>query len=614
MPATSRKTKKGKGHIRQTIARNEKWIICITAALVLTLIFGYMCFSLAKEIRDKQKMRGDLGYASDECWYVSSSRNILREVFGAQPSYVDSNGWHNYTIFFPGWNDRVSSLKVSGTVTLYEHIDYGGASITFKGDVPSLVDYGWNDRASSLKVTGSVTLYEDENYGGTSITFISDVKNLDSKYSEKENFTNFVEEELGGKITVSSKYTQIAAISIAVPEELDYKNLLETFPQIQIIQRGFNYPDTERVGNYLNEEHPPLVKYIIGFSMLTLGDEPMNWRLPGIIAGSLTILLVYLIVAKLTNNGFVSLFVFLFAFTDPVIRAMSSIAMLDIYLAFFVTLSMWLALRKNYFLSAISIGLATACKLSGLFVAPALFLFMIYHKKPSFSGPLKTKLVQFIRRLADPRPYFYAFVIPLLILFISDLPFVARFGWDWLGRNFPGNVSWFLTSKSGGSGPWGWFVNQSPFTLHFGPDISASVNPVIYFMALISLIFVPYLVRKINRDYLVPSLWFCMSFLGFTLVYLLGNRSQYSFYVVALSPMVYVLACVLVYYLIKNAIVHIKSIVPTLKNPKAITQIGKHPKSKIRKFLKIRKSAGSSIRQPRAKTRRKRSKNVAPPK
>lgn len=54
------------------------------------------------------------------------------------------------------WNDKISSIKVASNVilTVFEHINYGGASFTEVGpsNIPSLVNSGWNDRISSLKI------------------------------------------------------------------------------------------------------------------------------------------------------------------------------------------------------------------------------------------------------------------------------------------------------------------------------------------------------------------------------------------------------------------------------------------------------------------------------
>ena len=517
-----------------TTIKNKKRIICVTVALILTLTFAYTSFSLATE------MQGSQGYVSDECWYVSSARNILREVFGVQPSYVDPEGMRHYTVFF----------------------------------------------SSS-----------------------SDLNQI------RENFRIFIE-KLGGRI-VPCSYSKTPAISIAIPEELDHENLLETFPKIEIIQSGYNYPDAERIENYLNLEHPPLAKYIIGLSMLTLGDEPINWKIPGIIAGSMTILLVYLIVAKLIKNEFIALFVYLFAFTDPIFKAMSSIAMLDIYAAFFMTLSAWLAMRRNYFLSALAVGLAASCKLTGVFSAGALFLFMIIGymaDAPRRSRARRRRRWRAFRQVLREKTgklILYPIVIPFLVWLLFNLPLIVNLGFQkWFG-DVTGGLGWFITPKTGGSGPWGWFVNQDVFALNFNPDVFASVAPVIYLMALIALIFVPHLARKINRNYLVPGLWFSMTFLGFVFVYILGNRSLYSFYAVALSPMVYVLAGVLVYYLIENVLAHIRFMASPLRNPKPVLiKIKQNPKSIIRKFLKIHKSSDFFVIRPHRVPKKRRTKRT----
>lgn len=58
------------------------------------------------------------------------------------------------------WNDVLSSVKLGRNVkiVLYQHINYGGASITLQADgvnnknYSSLHSFGWGDKASSFKV------------------------------------------------------------------------------------------------------------------------------------------------------------------------------------------------------------------------------------------------------------------------------------------------------------------------------------------------------------------------------------------------------------------------------------------------------------------------------
>src|SRR5262245_50806745 len=54
-------------------------------------------------------------------------------------------------------NDSISSVAVASgyKVILFEHDNFGGASITKVSNDASLVDDGWNDRASSMRVQTS---------------------------------------------------------------------------------------------------------------------------------------------------------------------------------------------------------------------------------------------------------------------------------------------------------------------------------------------------------------------------------------------------------------------------------------------------------------------------
>jgi hypothetical protein len=58
-----------------------------------------------------------------------------------------------FLFFSSDWNDVISSVRIwAGTVTFYEHINQGGASLTFQQglDIPDLNPYAFNDRISSI--------------------------------------------------------------------------------------------------------------------------------------------------------------------------------------------------------------------------------------------------------------------------------------------------------------------------------------------------------------------------------------------------------------------------------------------------------------------------------
>ena len=51
-------------------------------------------------------------------------------------------------------NDNISSIEVNKgyQLTIYEHGDFKGKSVTITSDQPNLGDLGWNDKISSIKV------------------------------------------------------------------------------------------------------------------------------------------------------------------------------------------------------------------------------------------------------------------------------------------------------------------------------------------------------------------------------------------------------------------------------------------------------------------------------
>ncbi|MGQ9781536.1 MAG: glycosyltransferase family 39 protein [Nitrososphaeria archaeon] len=446
--------------------------ISLFIMVALTAAFIYSSFKLATE------MQGTIGYVSDETWYVPSSRNILREVFNVQPSYIGADGGYHYSLFFYTYS------------------------------------------------------YMNE--------------------TERE-FGDLLREEYNGYIYM--KYNKTPALAVVTYKPLDFEAVKKAFVGVKMIQAGYHYPDNQGIEDYMNSEHPPLVKYMIGFFMMIFGDKPIVWRMPSIIMGTLTLILICLIVMKIINNEILVLLIFLFVFVDSIFMAMTSIAMLDIYVAFFSTLSAWLALRKNYFLSTVAIGLSASAKLTGVFPVMALLLLML------------------ILRVGIIRSILYSTVVSLATWVSVNVPLILRWGFQTWVSQVEGGLKWHVSSRPEGppaSTPWGWLYNENPFSLNFKPDVIAKVDPVIYIMALIMLIFVPYLYWRGRKGYLVPALWFVSSFLGYSAVYAAGNRTLYSFYAITLSPTVYVLAVLLVYALSEPRIFKdaLKMYASSLRRPK----------------------------------------------
>jgi dolichyl-phosphate-mannose-protein mannosyltransferase len=126
----------------------------------------------------------------------------------------------------------------------------------------------------------------------------------------------------------------------------------------------------------LNPMHPPLAKQLIALSIWVFSDNPLGWRYPGVLFGSLAIVAVYLCGLALFAAEGPAVASALLAFFNQMMFVQSRIAMLDIFaLAFslFAIAAFMHGFRKArpqlwFALAGLAGGLSAACKWSGLFV------------------------------------------------------------------------------------------------------------------------------------------------------------------------------------------------------------------------------------------------------
>lgn len=429
------------------------WLGLLASVLIAS------CFSIYSYAEaSSPKYRGDSYYVSDEVWYVTSSRNLIHEVFGLKPKY-SSDG-------------------------------YAYATIVFSSEQELLEAYDWVN--SSLAAMGGSIVRANYTTTGDRIPVIW-VKFPESKLGE-------FEELFSGRFK---------------------------------LRYGFEYPSKSGITDYLNLEHPPLGKYFIIASILTFGDSPPNWRIPGVIEAFFLIIIVYMIVYKLLNP-FWGVIASISLALDPIFHAMSIVAMLDIHLTLFTALALLFAVYDRPVASSISSWLAFSVKFSGLFALLFTYLYLRIYRKE------------------EPAKSFAICLIPSLSYVAISLPIINHIGFpDWVRENLNA-VAWHTTSRGSGptpSPPWAWFFNLAPMALHLNPDLLARVNMVSYIFALAFAIFLlPTLFRE-ERLYL-PMMMILSIILGYTSVYAAGNRTLYSFYAVQLAPSVACSFSISLFYLI----------------------------------------------------------------
>lgn len=264
--------------------------------------------------------------------------------------------------------------------------------------------------------------------------------------------------------------------------------------------------------------HPPLAKELMTTSMFIVGStNAWAWRLPGALLGILSVYLIYLIGFGLFKNQTASLIsAFLFSI-EGLNFVQSRTGMNDIYFVTFMLLSFLFFVKRNYFLSAIFLGLTISSKWAGV------YLFLIY--------PL---LLIMNKRFYN---LIYFIFIPPIIYFASYLPFFL------LGHNletFKGlqqQMWWYHTSLKAthdyASPWWSWPLNLYPvwyFVQYHKDSISnifASGNPLLFWSGTGAILLT---VIDIIRLRSVKLFTIILAFLAFWLPWALSPRIMFLYH------------------------------------------------------------------------------------
>ncbi|ABU82259.1 membrane-bound dolichyl-phosphate-mannose-protein mannosyltransferase-like protein [Ignicoccus hospitalis] len=408
----------------------------LAAVLALSFLFSLNFYNFGIEFISKPPFK--YNYISDEVWYVSASRNLMREVFRAYP------------------NSSNATVQAKDIVALTKFISLYSSQ------------YGIDYSEPYSKIENAAYLVGNSTEG---------IKKL-MKDAEKFNLT--------------------------------------------LVQPGWKYPDHEGILKYLNLEHPPLAKYIIGLKLLG-EDLPPSWRLPGVALGSVAFFALPVALYLYSRSLILSLGSLLLLHFDEAFRVMSMVAMLDGYAASFSVLSL-AALPLSPALATLFYALASNSKYTALFYFIPIAYVYRYERGKSPLGSL-------LRPLGS-------FAVGLVVL---SLPIILGLGFDqWLSR-LVGGVKWFLTSRPSGpppASPLDWLTGNQPSPLYVDPALYVYTNPSILQLGLISFFALfPLRRKRTYKPAWLASLYLVSALLGLSAVYLAGNKTLYTFYVAVFTPM-----------------------------------------------------------------------------
>ncbi len=368
-----------------------------------------------------------------------------------------------------------------------------------------------------------------------------------------EDAEHYIKDVLGGKIIKDDTYyaynengNYLPAICADIP-----KNKLDLLKNINHLRQyaiGYCYPNANGILDYLNLEHPPLVKYIIGLAMMIGGDWPIVWRIPSIIVSIIILIMVYIVVKKIlwedSASGLLALAAVAALEFDITFRSLGMVAMLDIYVAFFTYLTYFMLLMRKLDSMGASLGFGFSCKFNGAFPAIAI-LYEEFRRREPYLVLLTIILL--------PATIFLALSLPLI--------FYLGLG-SWWENSVVGAIRWHLSIKTTGgppqAPPWYWFFGINAFPLHlvynketgkWVADLIARGNPPLYVLTLALSIYVLPVFRKM-KDGGITYTYTWITYLMYIVIWLLGSKTQYSFYMVQIVPLLYTLLFLEIHYVL----------------------------------------------------------------
>lgn len=320
----------------------------------------------------------------------------------------------------------------------------------------------------------------------------------------------------------------------------EFTNELANKYGVKEVVYGWRLPDNDGINDYLNTEHPPLGKYLIALSIVSLGDYPLHWRIPSIVSGVLMILLLYYLTLNISGSPWIALLAASLTAIDPLFKALGSIALLDIFVATTSVAAAIAIVKKRYVAASILIGISASFKFNGLFtLIPMMIIYLrnLVRTKGNIDLETMYKYIEWLFKNA---------AVIVIVFLIASAPFIAGYGLGGWFRDTVNSLKWHTSekcppSRAGcptSSFPIDWFIGVNAFTLYVNPTVVAMGNYIFWTASLwLSILFIPAAKTFKKVGY---SLLFLLGILfGYIALWAVGGRTQYSFYAIHLLPFTY---------------------------------------------------------------------------
>ena len=290
--------------------------------------------------------------------------------------------------------------------------------------------------------------------------------------------------------------------------------------------------------------HPPLGKWLIGIGIKVFGNDEFGWRISAAVIGTLSVVLIYLITKELFKSVFLSNVAAALMALDGLALVMSRVALLDIFLMFFILLAFYFLIKNDLWLSGVAIGLAAATKWSAIFLIPFFILLTL--------NSHQIEPVKWVKRAAQ-----FIFM-PALIYLISWSGWIfTGSGWD---RQSGSNVFtslWkyhtaildfhrnLVETHSYAANPWSWLILGRPTSFFYetpsgcgastcSQEILAIGTPILWWVGIFAIaITFGFFVAHRDRISTVILAGIAGTYLPW---FLIQGRTTFYFYAISILP------------------------------------------------------------------------------
>lgn len=166
-----------------------------------------------------------------------------------------------------------------------------------------------------------------------------------------------------------------------VPENFYFDEVYHAFTAKELLlgnPSAWEFSATPPSGFAYEWTHPPLAKLLMTFGMVIFGQNSFGWRFFGALSGVGVIYLIYLLGKKLFRSESVGLLASAILTLEGLTLVQSRIGMNDTYFLFFILVSLYALLNKNYLVSGLFFGFSLSSKWTAFWALLAIGVFLIY--------------------------------------------------------------------------------------------------------------------------------------------------------------------------------------------------------------------------------------------